>query len=965
MKRTGILAVCFILSTMSAVVAAESGNSPAGPGVAVSGHKDVLGRVFSGREKLTVKIIDEKTKQPVKGARVEIGDSDSEWNYPRGFSAIAATGEDGLCAFSNLSPDFYSVMVSAAGYAAERFNTRAPAENNEVLEKDLSPGVRLRGSLRNGSGAAVSGAAVTLISEKDLDENACPMMGKSWLFFRSDENGKFEIYVSPGNYCLWVEARGYMPGVEKSIVVKENTDAGAIELKPGRVVTVQVRNALGKPSPGVAVEAAGVETWPFPPMTDGAGGYADEKGAYVFRELRKDAKYYIRCIRKMSSVGGASLDGNTSSVEIILDEGYAIRGRLLEKGTGKPISGDAKSAQVTVEWATPKGTKNNMVHPNPDMTYEINVPTLKGLKVVGYSDHYCGQAVVEIPAPAENAVSLNVDLFFDIGLSLKVSVIDAATGKPVSDVAIKSSPRGGTNKSDNNGEATITGLEPRDICIEIESAAGYVTCGRYIVTVSKDSSEPFVIKLERGGSMSGVVLGPDGNPVKGVKLFLEGDSSKGDFVIKVCETRLGGAFEFKDLPPMPSFKIQVDKPGFPTRVIEYKDFVKGENRTGVEIRLELGGVCEATVQDFESKPAAGVWIELLRFTREGGTESASAGKRIPIGSNGSSGQTDVSGRVVMRDLEPGWYLVKLRKQGYPEMEKEIEVQTGKTAAVAFQLPKVEIFSGKVVDENGKPVPHADVRVDPMPGDNERRCLMTHCKPDGTFEIPGVKPGLVKVSAYQSGYAEFVKENVETAGVRDFVIVMVRNGSLAGKIKTSGGITEFYVYLFTSTSQNPDDQFRYSAKVGVFRSPEGKFLLEDVRAGAYRVVVLCKGYARTLHPEPVVVKNREQTSGLEIEAAARGGALEIAVSDEEGAPVKDAALLLKWKYWSSERNESVQELTLDSRISSDAEGRLWARNLPAGAYNFTVEHRDFKTSEKQEIEISEGEKREIKITLVKK
>jgi 5-hydroxyisourate hydrolase-like protein (transthyretin family) len=308
-------------------------------------------------------------------------------------------------------------------------------------------------------------------------------------------------------------------------------------------------------------------------------------------------------------------------------------------------------------------------------------------------------------------------------------------------------------------------------------------------------------------------------------------------------------------------------------------------------------------------------------------------------------------------------VLTVKKINYPEVEKEITITAGETIEVKFKLPKVEYFSGKVVDDKGKPVLNASVRIDSMSGAEKRLYRSAGCNRDGTFKVPGVRPGLMKVSAYATGYASYRKDNVEVAGVKDFVIVMFRCGSITGKIKAPGKITEYWIHVYTSTEPDPDDPFRLRKTSRRFTSRDGDFLIDKLPGGAYRLVVLCKGYPRAVYPDSVKVKNQECTSGIEVSIPGFGAELEITVIDEEsGTPVKDATLHMTWEHkLSPHRQEGLGDLTSDHRTKSRADGKLRARNLPAGTYKFSVKYKGRYIANNEEINLTEGDKLSLQVS----
>ncbi len=631
------------------------------------------------------------------------------------------------------------------------------------------------------------------------------------------------------------------------------------------------------------------------------------------------------------------LAAGCSTTEIENDSPYRIYGKLLDKNTGGPIKDLPQNCSVAASWSDNASVKKETAKPNEDMTYEIEVPSIKNLAVRASSDRYVNTKNIKVDISKMIERSIRVDINLDIGIIRKFRILSADTGKPIPD--LEAEVRGvatGNYQTDARGEFTVSGIKPGMLNVRF-STEEYVDCTTYRFVTSKSEKGKTVIALPRGGEISGIVTGPDEKAMPGAKISLSAHTPQNDACEKSATSDSNGEFRIKGLPAMRSCKIEVEKPGFAKHLMTFYNYQLNEKRSGIIVKLVKGGSLLVTVIDADKKPLPDTRVHLYikkTVERRSGRSISRSTRTVSVGTDE---KTDADGRAKLDALEPAEYIVEVRAKGYDSFRNTSEVKAGETAELTFNLPRVWRFSGRVTNAKGEPVAGAVLSVSSMPGAKSGYSRSTRSDSKGNFDLVGVRQEPVNLRVASPDYAPFEKDNLKAADVKDFAVILEKCGSIEGVVKTPEPLESFTITVYQKHKRRPDDPFSKRVQVAGFADPDGKFKIDNVPAGTYRLVVLAKNYARTIHPEPVAVKNASATKDIEIELTDRGAALEFTVVKEKtGKPVEGARMQVSArKGLSRRRSESHSSLSQDFREKSAEDGKLWIRNLAAGIYYYTI------------------------------
>lgn len=136
--------------------------------------------------------------------------------------ACAVAGPEGQYQLTGLSPARYALVADHDAYLAASYTTAdsegvdlRPAESLTDIDFDLEPGgVLITGTIRDQLGGVIAGARVAV--RNDLSPVSAPVF--------SDANGRYQLWVMPGEIGVDAEADGYVKGHLPGTAPGDNLD---------------------------------------------------------------------------------------------------------------------------------------------------------------------------------------------------------------------------------------------------------------------------------------------------------------------------------------------------------------------------------------------------------------------------------------------------------------------------------------------------------------------------------------------------------------------------------------------------------------------------------------------------------------------------------------------------------------------------------------------------------------------
>lgn len=758
--------------------------------------------------------------QPVEGATVSsttggFGNVAYRWGVQAygNTAALATSGPDGTFTIPGLAPrESWTLAASKEGFVG------VPSDPVRVAADAPVPEV----TLRLIAGASISGRVV------DSEGKGLP----SWtLWFWSTEGGGGVIRSTSqtttdgeGKFTLRSLAAGKGqlnasgPGgsstqmlIDTPLAVGEKREGVEIRIEAGVDVSGVLVDAEGKPVGGQGVSAV--------PASGGvrlSNAWATTKadGTFVLKGLAR-GKVNVS-VNVMGDAGygenvviGEALDAPASNVRLVWTprKKTTIRARVTDD-QGRPIplaivSIEGRTRQVYYAQGSPdevvNGEMTRTVDGTPPFTLAASAPrdewgrplNLKSRKVV-VSDPTVTTVIVMEP-----------------GLEIVGTVVGPdGRGVPAATVT-----GGGTQtQTDEDGRFRLLGLATdAEIDVTVRPPQRFVPPPN---ARAKPGVSDLVIRLAVGASISGRVIGPDGNPATNANVSASWRSpSSGRQGNTYATVQSGGTFRLEGLPDdaVATLTARSWSPtgGETLRATQVENVRAG--RDDLVIRLEFGVAIEGRVVYSDGRPAAFSWIQVARADRP-----------TPVMTSGMP--TDATtGAFRVPGLEPGPYnLTVMSQRGMPMGEatrvdapaREVRIVVAAPARLSGRLEGAA--AGQEYWVSAWPS-DADVEA---PGRASAKV-----GPDGTFalDVPAGKD--LTVAVMYGPDDRYALEGPVKAGTAEVVLRLVPGAAIEGVLEDAAGAPKVGAWVYARNAQ-----WRATAKTegqGRFRFkglPPGKFTL---------------------------------------------------------------------------------------------------------------------------------------------
>ena len=662
--------------------------------------------------------------------------------------------------------------------------------------------------------------------------------------------GEYVLERAPrGSICVDATAPGFVD--EWEIVPLPLDRALEILLRHGLRLTGTVRSSAGEPLEGAEVVAGSCDVTEKSVRTT-----AD--GRFELKDLPDSA-----CLLTASADGFGSMkrqvETGLESIGFVLSPEAVLAGRVLSAESRQPLEG----AEIRGEWEEQLVTTDSagafQVLKLPPGTYRPHV----------FHEDHVPRALDELELE-EGERAEGIVVLLEKGLSVAGRVVGAG-GHPLARASVSAhwSPSGeGSGPdidqdalTDEDGAFTLAGLVEGEYTVQV-LADGYCRLTREC-RVPEDDAEGWTFALERGGSIRGTVLDPDGRPARRATVHLgcpQDDQSKVHVPVRHRNgspaDRLG-RYRLEGLQAFERYCILVtdsESKLAPAWMCEIA-VGPGEQVDLPEIRLRGGGSILGRVLDSAGHPVPGVKVNAepdrarerrLRWKLVPEETTFSSFYRYPwIPDRETS--TGPQGEYELRWLL-GHYEIGVSLEGrVAPASKGVDVDEGlRLENVDFILPHGTAVSGRVIDPAGQPLRGAEVTV-------SKPCFVgasATTDAEGRFEVQGLGAGSGYITVSMSGHAaRSTRCEIPSSGN---VLSLDRQPVIAGRIAVSTGTERppvcevrtltYSGFVYWGTSDGTG-RFTVSAPPGVCfigAEAEGFFchpLKLDLKTGERREVVL--------------------------------------------------------------------------------------------------------------------------------
>jgi hypothetical protein len=322
----------------------------------------------------------------------------------------------------------------------------------------------------------------------------------------------------------------------------------------------------------------------------------------------------------------------------------------------------------------------------------------------------------------------------------------------------------------------------------------------------------------------------------------------------------------------------------------------------------------------------------------------------------------------------GTYVLARRERGStPTLRAAAAGHLPSTSGPVFALQPTATLAGSVVDDEGRAVAGADVRIDEHApeaairygGNPEGLAVRTTSRANGTFRIDVLPRRAHVVKVTRAGYApaSLVAEKLPPAAIKSGLrIVLSRGQSAAGRVvekETSEPIAGAELRLVLSSraaipqwARGGEDEPE-GAEFAAVSNADGSYRFEHLPPGKFELSVRAEGYAPQRVPGLAVAEGRAATFGvLSLE---RGAIVEGEVVDRDEQPLAGATVFVHPPAGAGVRGEAALRYAAEAEETREGvsgnDGRFSVRGLTPGATaDVTVRREGFVTQTLPRVEL---------------
>ena len=718
--------------------------------------------------------------RPLPGVKVEV----LAYEAGSGIHESAQTDEDGRFTFPRLkaSPS-YTLVVRHAPYREVllRGISVVRDRSTDVPPIVLGAPTVLAGRVVDSAGRPVSAAEVQVFTDRsrpfrrnlqealrELQDLADPL---NQVVARTD--GRFLLRdLPPGRYLLRVSAPGYATSFRERVWVTPDERAPDLRvvLDPGAGCEGRVHDDGGRGISGARVIAVAIRGKNTRGLDRGETTTAPD-GSYLLDSLIPGVQYFVEAWAEGYAPAGRLVQPEGSQVvDFELGRSGGIEGRILDAASGLPVP----RARIMVL----AGLINRLspLTTLADAAGRYVFPAVSAGPVVVFAAEADGYPSVSFTfgGEARHAVGEGEVTIIDLELEAGVRVagrIQDERGRPVAYATITFSDPQRRSEGERaaisatDGTYQVEGLRPgtsHDVRI---CAPGYAPLvgedeARVVVTTGFMELD---FTLEKGASLSGRVLDPEGAGVSGVRVSVEArrDRRMAERVQDlVAISGSTGAWEVQGAPPRVELIVRAQHDAWaPVESIPIH-LRPGEERD-VPLRLGHGARLEGRVVDRRGRPVEGArvrWGALRegdeRLTRDAFRADQLLSPRVV--------RTGPDGTFVLDRLEVGGMVVKVEAEGHPDWyRRDLRVPAeGDPPALRVEMEDAYEITGRVLDlETRRAIPdvwiyarRADEELDDTSTEEPdtgriRPLVSVQTDAQGRYVLPDVPAGRYEVVAW--------------------------------------------------------------------------------------------------------------------------------------------------------------------------------------------------------------------------
>jgi uncharacterized GH25 family protein len=835
---------------------------------AVAGQQTSKDVALSPMARVSGVVVDE-SKRPVVVAVLDTEDAQSsEMRMPRRMMSMrdpdtTVSGPDGRFSMRIEPGEALWVRATKRGFPPAKSESLqlTAGERKSGLLLTIPSGIAVSGRAIDPQGQPLSGVSVTA-SEAEGGPRGMMRMIIGGLMadddaVRTASDGTFTMRVKEGTYDFTFLREGLAPKTVRGQSISV-TSAPSVEatLEPAADISGRVTRG-----------GVGLENVMIIAMVPDGGSTAitGPDGSFTLSGLAPGSVRIMA--RKEDDFVQETRNVTAPARDVVIDlkSGGRITGRVVEKGSGKPIT--TFQAGLT----TSRAGSGMVMMGRPQLrsfTSDDGSFTLDSVPA--------GATVLTASAPGYASARLNVtveddkeltgvELQLDLGVKL-VGRVTGPNGSALSDVQVRllPSPTGGfatsvmerTSTTDANGEYSIEGLEAGEETLNFTHQK-YSSVRKSVTLKGRETR--LDMQLTSGGRVTGTVVTETGAPVSDAQV--EANSSVGN---ESARTDANGAFEFDSVTPG-RYRFSASKTGFAEGMIDDVDVSAG---APVRIVLKTGGTIYGRITGLTAQELAQAEVSAYNEMtfKEGSVdgsghyriEGVSAGT-VRIQASSGSGMTGSSRRAATQT---------------------VELAAGGSQQVDIAFRDDVVISGRVT-RNGVPLPSATVNFFPR-GNFSRASADAATDNDGLYSARGLDEGEYTVMVNDQQRMSRYSATYQVRGSATYDIDY-KTSALRGRVLDTG--TNEPLANVTVQLRNTSQAEGPRMTRGGLSDATGAFIVDSVSPGSYTVTATREGYGNDVK-ELYVGESAPQD--LELHLSSNGGVTLNVVDARDNRPISARA-----------------------------------------------------------------------------
>lgn len=913
------------------------------------------------------RIVANEARVPVAGAKIWLERHDEAFRYfmrdsKEAIEPTAVANAQGEFTIKNAAAGKdYRLKIEAPGRVRVRHDVLSltSKEKRELGEIVMNQAAAVEGRVTDTTGGPIAGAFVSGRRAPNPNTNEMFFGPELYMEFEatSDANGRYKIDgFTPGQMIiLSATAKGRVGGKTEPFEPKLGTPRVApdIVLKEGKEITGRVLDRAGAP-----VQNATINVWRssfgpefiFDPRANNAFT-TDKDGNFVINGL-EDRNVTLNIIaREKGSAMKRGVAPGTRDLMIQLENLGSIKGRIVASGSTDPATLGAMMANLSVEAIRSELPNGPMIfradsegeneHVTPEGEFEIFGLEKGKYRVQARGDGIAPAMSQEVEVAADRPVE-NLQINVTPGAVVVVHVTKAGSAEPIVGAKVKLYEKregedemfkmmGDMGEDDEDGGGTVV-TAPRP------SGGGAVRAAR-AVSVAR------TVTTSGGGAVKA-----GGRPPRMPRFRGPGAQSeeKPDPVNQTIKTDEQGVAKFTGLP-LAAFEVSAKADDYAPSAVEKLNLQDPKTPAEHKINLSQGGTLRGSVARADGSSAIGARVAVS------GPEGTNKTRRANV---------DENGQYNFEHLPPGKYYVELIKknQGFDggiQFNNENDthpnalaaaVDDGKTTTLDLTAPTLSVVSGTVTQagapvagvkvtlaQDNEDIPDADMVFPGMDGGHTATS-----DANGKFKITDVEAGKYKVSAKKPGSIRAARKDFNVINPKENIEITIPRGAIEGRVVRADGhepVANATVQILDDSARGDQGRSRtmmfatldtggggevrtFDGKSSVKTDAEGRYKLEDLPAGKYRVKASAAGL-RDGKSEPVDLVEDQRVPDVEVKLE-KAASLVGRVTGPGGAARPNVLVTLR----------KTDDPTPGKISMADSEGRFKFTSLEPGDYKLS-------------------------------